>query len=182
MTDRTPLNKITPEQLSALYDERDQLRALIDRGWDQHMSFTLIRPDGTDEQLPCADWCYACLLDRLEAERDGLREELKGARATIDHMAKAMSWISGHDRQGLDHLDEAQYEARAREAAVKQARHWAARARGAEATVARGLELNRRWAQAGPPPIGTSLARWWDARLVEQHNALFPPTNETKEK
>ncbi|WP_406444493.1 hypothetical protein OHB14_36580 [Streptomyces sp. NBC_01613] len=62
-----------------------------------------------------------------------LAEELAGARATIDHMANAMSWICGHDRQGLDHLDEAQREGHARESAVKQARQWAQSARGAEA-------------------------------------------------
>lgn len=65
-----------------------------------------------------------------------LAEELAGARATIDHMSKAMSWISGHDRQGLDHLEEAQYEGRARMAAVQQAQRWAARARAAEAALA----------------------------------------------
>ncbi|WP_282203949.1 hypothetical protein [Kitasatospora fiedleri] len=43
------------------------------------------------------------LADR-DAENAQLRAELGGARATIDHMSIAMSWISGHDRQGLDHL------------------------------------------------------------------------------
>jgi hypothetical protein len=61
--------------LEALYDERDQLRAWLERGIDQHMAFGLIRPDGTDEQFPCADWCYACRLDRAEAERDMLGRE-----------------------------------------------------------------------------------------------------------
>jgi hypothetical protein len=70
-----------------------------------------------------------------------LAAELAGARATIDHMSKAMSWICGHDRQGLDHLDEAMRESRAREAAVKQARTWAARARTAEAALDRVRQL-----------------------------------------
>lgn len=78
----------------------------------------------------------------LTAEQLG--EELAGARATIDHMAKAMDWICGHDRQGLDHLAEAMYEGRAREAAVKQARAWAARARAAEADVAHWLAFIER--------------------------------------
>ncbi|MGW2501863.1 hypothetical protein ACWCXL_12225 [Streptomyces sp. NPDC001588] len=69
--------------------------------------------------------------------RRRLTEELAGAQATIDHMARAMSWLGGHDRQGLDHLNEAQYEARARMAAVKQARQWAARARAAERALNR---------------------------------------------
>ncbi len=69
-------------------------------------------------------------------ERDRLRIELTGARATTDHMSKVMSWISGHDRQGLDHLKEATREARGRESAVKQAKAWAARARAAESALA----------------------------------------------
>ncbi|MGW3971142.1 hypothetical protein ACWEFD_17820 [Streptomyces ardesiacus] len=72
-----------------------------------------------------------------EEETHRLADELAGARATIDHMRGAMSWLSGHDRQGLDHLAEANYEARAREAAVAQARAWATRARTAEAALQR---------------------------------------------
>jgi hypothetical protein len=82
-----------------------------------------------------------------------LTEELAGARATIDHMSKAMSWISGHDRQGLDHLEEAQYEARARFATMKQAQRWAARARSAEAAVARVQAI----ADEHPAGIDTAL-------------------------
>jgi hypothetical protein len=73
----------------------------------------------------------------IDQTAEQLAEELAGARATIDHMSKAMSWISGHDRQGLDHLEEAQHEGRARLATMKQAQGWAARARHAEATLAR---------------------------------------------
>ncbi|WP_411092249.1 hypothetical protein [Streptomyces sp. 049-1] len=76
---------------------------------------------------------------RHVAEEEARRQadELAGARATIDHMCGAMSWLGGHDRQGLDHLAEANYEAGAREAAVTQARAWAARARTAEAALQR---------------------------------------------
>lgn len=35
--------------------------------------------------------------------------------------------------------------------------------------------LYERWVKAGPPPIGTSMSRWWDARLVELHHAIHPP-------
>ncbi|MER7835297.1 hypothetical protein ABTY98_05140 [Streptomyces sp. NPDC096040] len=72
-----------------------------------------------------------------DEETRRLADELAGARATIDHMRGAMSWLSGHDRRGLDHLAEANYESRAREAAVAQARAWAARARAAEAALQR---------------------------------------------
>ncbi|MFD4788269.1 hypothetical protein ACFWN1_14660 [Streptomyces sp. NPDC058459] len=47
--------------------------------------------------------------------------------------------------------------------------------RSAEDTVTRVITLHEQWVAAGPPPLGASLARWWDARLTEQHNAIHPP-------
>ncbi|MFD9444979.1 hypothetical protein [Streptomyces sp. NPDC060001] len=35
--------------------------------------------------------------------------------------------------------------------------------------------LYERWVKAGPPPLGVILSRWWDARLVELHDAIRPP-------
>ncbi|MFJ6730015.1 hypothetical protein ACIQPQ_34460 [Streptomyces sp. NPDC091281] len=32
-----------------------------------------------------------------------------------------------------------------------------------------------RWTTAGPPPLGTSVARWWDSRLVELGEVLAVP-------
>ncbi len=40
------------------------------------------------------------------ADYDRIAEELAGAQATIAHMTEAMSWISGHDRTGTNHLNE----------------------------------------------------------------------------
>jgi hypothetical protein len=34
--------------------------------------------------------------------------------------------------------------------------------------------LYEQWVKAGPPPLGAPLARWWDRRLAELHNALSP--------
>lgn len=45
----------------------------------------------------------------------------------------------------------------------------------AEQDVTRVIALYERWVKAGPPPLGVSLSRWWDARLVELHNAIRPP-------
>ncbi|MDX3637844.1 hypothetical protein PV728_48270, partial [Streptomyces europaeiscabiei] len=40
--------------------------------------------------------------------------------------------------------------------------------------------LRDRWVKAGPPPLGTSISRWWDRRLVELAAALnTPPANDT---
>lgn len=49
--------------------------------------------------------------------------------------------------------------------------------RSAEADVSRVIDLYERWVKAGPPPLGTSVSRWWDKRLVELHAALNPKEN-----
>jgi hypothetical protein len=41
--------------------------AFIERGMETHMRFGVIREDGTREELPCADWCYACRIQTAEA-------------------------------------------------------------------------------------------------------------------
>ncbi|QJT04381.1 hypothetical protein G9272_32200 [Streptomyces asoensis] len=63
---------------------------------------------------------------------------------------------------------------------------FAALHRSAEQDVTRVIALYERWVKAGPPPLGTSLSRWWDRRLVELHHAIHPPeqqpgTDQTKE-
>ena len=49
--------------------------------------------------------------------------------------------------------------------------------RSAEADVSRVIDLYERWVKVGPPPLGTSVSRWWDKRLVELHAALNPKGN-----
>lgn len=39
--------------------------------------------------------------------------------------------------------------------------------------------LADRWVKAGPPPLGTPLARWWDKRLIELNAALDEPAPAT---
>lgn len=46
--------------------------------------------------------------------------------------------------------------------------------RSAEQDVSRAIALYERWVKAGPPPLGTSMSRWWDTRLAELHTALNP--------
>ncbi|MFF9310110.1 hypothetical protein ACF1BS_04280 [Streptomyces sp. NPDC014748] len=46
--------------------------------------------------------------------------------------------------------------------------------RSAEEDVARVIELYEQWVKAGPPPLGTSMSRWWDVRLAELHNTIRP--------
>jgi hypothetical protein len=52
-------------------------------------------------------------------------------------------------------------------------------ARMSEADVQRVINLYERWVKAGPPPLGTSVSRWWDARLVELHHAILPPEQQS---
>lgn len=47
------------------------------------------------------------------------------------------------------------------------------RARNAEVAVQRVVDLYERWVKAGPPRLGTSLAREWDARLIELREAVL---------
>jgi hypothetical protein len=39
-------------------------------------------------------------------------------------------------------------------------------------TGSRVIELYERWVKAGAPPLGTLMARWWDVRLAELHDAI----------
>lgn len=69
-------------------------------------------------------------------------------------------------------------EQRAREMAdqhEKTARVFAALPRSAEDTVTRVITLYEQWVKAGAPPLGTSMSRWWNARLAELHDAIQPP-------
>ncbi|MET9138871.1 hypothetical protein [Streptomyces parvulus] len=52
----------------------------------------------------------------------------------------------------------------------------------AEDTVTRVITLHEQWVAAGPPPLGAPLARWWDKRLAELHNAIQPPAREQRER
>lgn len=58
------------------------------------------------------------------------------------------------------------------------ARVFAGLHRSAEETVIRVIDLHERWVAAGPPPLGSSINRGWDARLVELHNAIQPPADQ----
>lgn len=66
-----------------------------------------------------------------------------------------------------------------RKEAVAYANEQKQRAERAEAANERVRALTARWVKAGPPPLGTSLARWWDRRLVELNAALNDPKDQT---
>lgn len=87
------------------------------------------------------------------AQLSALIAELRGAKATIAHMTQAMSWISGHDRAGLDHLDEAMQMGMERDTAE-------AGLREARATIERVRELGDELASA--PMVGSSSEEQWE--------------------
>ncbi|MCX5601585.1 hypothetical protein OOK29_25885 [Streptomyces phaeochromogenes] len=45
--------------------------------------------------------------------------------------------------------------------------------RRADAVLDRVTDLCEQWVKAGPPKLGTSLSRWWDARLIELREAIL---------
>lgn len=49
----------------------------------------------------------------------------------------------------------------------------------AEAANERVRALTDQWIKAGPPPLGTSVSRWWDRRLAELNTALDEPKDQT---
>lgn len=50
------------------------------------------------------------------------------------------------------------------------------------ALIERVIALHERWVADGAPPLGVPIARWWDRRLVELHEAINPPADQPKEK
>jgi len=56
--------------------------------------------------------------------------------------------------------------------AVQYANEQKQRAERAEAIRERVRALADQWVKAGPPALGTSVSRWWDARLIELNTAL----------
>jgi hypothetical protein len=82
---------------AALQEARDEAAgwiACIQRGFDEHMQFSVLKPDGSTEQLPCADWCYACKLANTEAERDRLAAGVPLVCSDERHDAKVRGLVT----------------------------------------------------------------------------------------
>jgi hypothetical protein len=52
--------------------------------------------------------------------------------------------------------------------------------RPAHNDLQRVTALYEQWVKAGPPPLGTPMARWWDKRLAELHAVLLPCAEQQK--
>ncbi|MET9909730.1 hypothetical protein ABZZ74_23495 [Streptomyces sp. NPDC006476] len=147
-----------------------------------------------DEQTPGAiHELAAAVRDLTSAIRleiaDSQPDDLTGARTTPDNpatssdtadnplrgvLARAIELADEHSCQMQDGPD---YRALAA-AVVAELQPGvsitAALARTAAADIQRVTTLYERWVKAGPPPIGTPAARWWDQRLAELRNAILP--------
>lgn len=68
------------EHLAATAEYRrtiDSLTRMLEAFPEKHMRFGVLQKDGTIEQAQaCADWCYACKIDRLQRRVDELEKQL----------------------------------------------------------------------------------------------------------
>lgn len=97
-----------------------------------------------------------------ETETERLRDSMDTLQTIVNRVREAV----GTDQP-------APAEARVHEL-EQTARVLSALHRSAEDTVTRVIDLYESWVHAGPPPLGASMARWWDKRLVELRAALQP--------
>lgn len=100
---------------------------------------------------------------RARAECDRIEHDMQGSED--DGMRTALIRI----RAALDEPGPATAQATEVE---ETARVFAALHRSAENNVSNVIALYEQWVKAGPPPLGTSISRWWDKRLVELRNAI----------
>lgn len=107
------------------------------------------------------------------SRRTGLRNEIARVihRYDCDHMLSRNDIPSKHHRGEADAVLALLY------------REWPwLRAEAEEtesaATEPRVTALYEQWVKAGPPPLGASMARWWDMRLAELHRALTSPAEQ----
>ena len=132
----------------------DELTAEEARGLVEELGLELYR---AQDALAFVEEC--CVIAEREQKPitvADVREWLKGARCGRQLAADATTATQATE-------------------AEKTTRVFAALHRSAEQDVSRAIDLYEQWVKAGPPPLGVLINRWWDARLVELHNAIVPP-------
>lgn len=119
-------------------------------------------------------------IERVRVLATRLEEFAENALKTDDR--ELYRAIAGDIRTQLDGVPPAPAATEATEATDLEttARVVSALHRSAEDTVTRVITLHEQWVKAGPPPLGAPLARWWDARLAELHNAIQPADQSTE--
>lgn len=186
MTDRHTVNTITSNALDRLYDELAALRTVA-RGYCPACGRGDAAPTVThwEQQRDRADEAEHRLAHLQESSEAAGRfltrtvDERNQLQATVDRAREGAAWIR-HNYPALTHandrlataLDQPAPGPAATEEA-KTTRVFAALHRAAEQDVSRVIALYEQWVKAGPPPIGTPMVRWWDARLAELHNTIL---------
>ncbi|MBP5870879.1 hypothetical protein [Streptomyces scabiei] len=165
MTDRIPLDHLNSDQYDQLCDELDALRQVA-RGYCPNCGRGDAAPTVEDweQQKQRAD----------EAERR-LRNIANGHPRADSIQAEIGEMIlQTHElRDQLRAADEAARRALEQRQEMAEERYaWQQRGDRAETALAGVRTLRDRWIKAGAPPLGTSMSRWWDKRLVELGAAL----------
>lgn len=130
------------------------------------------------DEIDLADICAA-----QEASNVKRQEALDRVHHVADLIAAGAPWAANRDdlaqrvREAAS-IDSGQAATGATEA-EKSTRVSVALHRSAEDDVSRVIDLYEQWVKAGPPPLGVLINRWWDARLVELHNAILPPQEQS---
>lgn len=191
MTDRKTLDQMTSDDLDDLHDELARLRAGEEDGWDPLAAPTPGQWIARWNSLHPSErlqWAQAIIRDadtarhcRFEGHQEQLvmdnKAWLRLARvrdviADMEQITGARQWARIL-RRAVDGEEPAPAPAGTEETGgEKTTRIFAALHRSAEQDVTRVINLYEHWVKAGPPPLGTPIARWWDNRLVELHDAI----------
>jgi hypothetical protein len=191
MTERKLLDDMTSDQLDHLYDELDRLTAEL-ADYDQcveHLTRT------ADPELRRQFAAAIKALGASETEIVRLRADIAGCRAQqwpqrlglAEKTLARIAELADEHPVGIDTaliheaLDEPARTTPNNPAADAETttRVFAALHQSAEEDVTRVINLYEQWVKAGPPPLGIPTSRWWDARMVELHDAIRPPADKT---
>lgn len=167
------------------YDQLSPLaRALVDDYNELHLAEMLVKAQDELAALRAAarSYCPTCgrgdaapTVEHWEQQKqraDRAEAALARVQALADEYPAGIDTALIHEALDQPAPAPAATEATERD---KTTRVFAALHRSAEQDVSRVIALYEQWVKAGAPPIGTSMSRWWDARLVELHHAIHPP-------
>ncbi|OQQ16104.1 hypothetical protein B0675_02125 [Streptomyces sp. M41(2017)] len=181
--------------LNARRVRRDQgLLGIVPRLTDAVMAVLASAPatEATEPASPSAAMTGAGVVVRSELAAgvqrcDEAADVVRDARTLREQIAGAIyekcnpghHWASAHPDDVLAYGSDADA---ALTVGLPHGKFMGDQLRHSEAVIERVIQLNEQWVKAGPPPLGASMARWWDARLVELHNAIVPPGDQSQEK
>ncbi|UUU21691.1 hypothetical protein [Streptomyces sp. DSM 40750] len=146
MSDRLTVDTINSDQLDALYDRLAKAEQEADDSVAAASRLAVLVGKRSEKAEKAAKR-QSFRADIAETELRTLRAGLRANGADPTQIQNLWAQISLRNRQ------------------------WRVEKQRAEAADA----LYEQWVKAGPPPLGTSVSRWWDARLIELRAALDEP-------